>query len=164
MAPVFSKSFGGKIQKFQTDGNDMEKLKKTAHVSVRIFSQFLAGKFDKFEQHTTNEKNYVHRPPSSIPLHPFILTRQLTPAALVMARSIPSVTIPFPLANFPHHPPGYLPFSLWRTENALQWGQPKTPYPKTLWYRFERCTNDHPQTFYNNPESRLTTSPPSMPS
>ena len=27
-ARIFSKSFGGKIQNFQTDSNDMEKLKK----------------------------------------------------------------------------------------------------------------------------------------
>ena len=27
-ARIFSKSFGGKIQNFQTDGNDMEKLKE----------------------------------------------------------------------------------------------------------------------------------------
>ena len=30
-ARIFSKSFGGKIQNFQTDSNDMEKLNKTAH-------------------------------------------------------------------------------------------------------------------------------------
>ena len=52
-ARIFSKSFGGKIQNFQTDSNNMEKLKKKRRMrilSACIFLSFLAGKFDKIEQ------------------------------------------------------------------------------------------------------------------
>ena len=48
-ACIFSKSFGGKIQNFQTDSNDMEKLKKKEKrcmriLSARIFSKSFGGK------------------------------------------------------------------------------------------------------------------------
>ena len=51
-ARIFSKSFGGKIQNFQTDSNEMEKLKNGACVfkAPVFFLSFLAGKLDKIEQ------------------------------------------------------------------------------------------------------------------
>ena len=49
-ARIFSKSFGGKIQRFQTDGKDMEKLMKKKRrmriLSARIFLSLLAGKLE----------------------------------------------------------------------------------------------------------------------
>ena len=49
---IFSKSFGGKIQSFQTHSSDMEKILKKRRMrilSVRIFLSLLAGKIDKIE-------------------------------------------------------------------------------------------------------------------
>ena len=49
---IFSKSFGGKIQNFQTDSNEMEKLKKTAHAYFKrpYFYKFFGGKIKQIEQ------------------------------------------------------------------------------------------------------------------
>ena len=52
-ARIFSKSFGGKIQNFQTNSNDMGKLKKKGKKkkeTARAYFGLLAGKFDKIEQ------------------------------------------------------------------------------------------------------------------
>ena len=60
-ARIFSKSFGGKIQRFQTDGKDMEKLMKKKRrmriLSARIFLSLLAGKLENWTAVTltTNE-------------------------------------------------------------------------------------------------------------
>ena len=64
-ARIFSKSFGGKIRNFQTDSNDMEKLKKKKRrlriLSARIFSKFFGGKIrQKIESQKISSftKNY----------------------------------------------------------------------------------------------------------
>ena len=47
-ARIFSKSFGGKIQNFQTESKDTENLKKRRMriLNARIFSKSFGGKFD----------------------------------------------------------------------------------------------------------------------